>query len=471
MQRLADHFKLGPPLAGAGNDGSAETAMSGRAVAGERMGERAGVATRTDSRHLPAERGEGRPPLRHGRYRGLPIWFHAHEGELGAPAASATLATDDGQERFDPDDAIACLQYEHYVGWDRSGGATDAKRLKTLYYLLKPFMPRALQLELQRLNARRRLRQVRFPAWPQDSTLTDLLAALLAASMGDAGIEQVPFLGFWPHGKTWAWCLTHDVDTGLGYAAIESLAQVEEERGLQSCWYVVPERYRVEVQKLESLQQRGHEIGVHGLEHSGRLFSSRQEFERRRDRINAYVRDWGVVGFRSPATYRNPYWLPEIDVDHDSSYMDNATLEPQRGGICAAFPFMLSERLVEIPITLPMDHTLINVLRQDVLQACRAKTAWVRAQHGLGVALFHPDYNTQRRDRERYGVLLEHLAADRQAWCALPAQVADWWQRRRQSRLVLQDGVPRIEGPAAADGCIWWARLADGTVQFEPPHP
>src|SRR5262245_14031656 len=327
MQRLADHFKLGLPLAGED------------------------VAPRTEGRLLPAERREGRPPLRHGRYRGLPIWFHAQDGEPGAPPASTTFATDDGQERFDADDAIACLQYEHYVGWDRSGGATDAKRLKTLYYFLKPLMPRALQLELQRLNARRRLRQVRFPAWPQDSTLTELLAALLAACLQHERLERVPFLGFWPHGKTWAWCLTHDVDTGLGYAHVGPMAEAEEARGVRAGWYFVPERYPVDRRQLDELRARGHEIGVHGLQHSGKLFSSRAEFESRRDRINGYVRDWNVVGFRSPATYRNPFWLPELNVEYDSSFMDNATLEPQPGGVCAAFPFMLSERLVELPIS------------------------------------------------------------------------------------------------------------------------
>jgi peptidoglycan/xylan/chitin deacetylase (PgdA/CDA1 family) len=205
------------------------------------------------------------------------------------------------------------------------------------------------------------------------------------------------------------------------------------------------------------VRERGHEIGVHGLQHTGKLFSSRAEFEARAPRINAYVRDWGVTGFRSPATYRNPFWLPELDVDHDSSYMDNATCEPQRGGVCAPFPFMLSERLVELPISLPMDHTLINILRQDVIAACTAKVDWVRRQHGLAVALFHPDYNTTEASRERYGALLDVLAADATGWGALPHEIAAWWQRRRRSQVELRDGAPVIVGPAAAEARIWWA--------------
>ena len=457
MHRLSDHFKHVLPAQGTLHDAPAHTTP----------------LPSTESPHdatLPAERPEGRPALRTGRFHGVPIWFHA-AGELASSSNRSSLQTDGGQERFDPDDAIACVQYEHYVGGGQGVAPADEKRLKSVYYLLKPFMPRGLQLELQRFNARRRLRRVHFPAWPQDSTLTDLLAALLAASMRHHGSDLVPFLGFWPHGHTWAWTLTHDVDTGIGYEHVDPMARVEEERGLRSCWYFVPERYRIDMRKLEALRERGHEIGVHGLEHSGKLFSSRPEFEWRRERINKYVRDWRVVGFRSPATYRNPYWLPELDVDYDSSYMDNATLEPQRGGVCTAFPFMLSERLVEIPITLPMDHTLINVLRQDVVRACRDKTEWVRAQHGLAVSLFHPDYNTNPLRLQRYGALLDLLAADARAWFALPWQVADWWQRRRHSQVVFRGGVPHVEGPAAADGCVWWARLEDEAIVFEPPVP
>jgi hypothetical protein len=330
-------------------------------------------------------------------------------------------------------------------------------------------MPRWVQLELQRANARSRLRRVRFPSWPQDPTLGALLEALLAARLRRAGVDSVPMLGFWPGGKSWAHCLTHDVDTAIGYRHLDPMAQVEEEHGLRSCWYFVPERYRVDPARLRTLAERGHEIGVHGLSHSGKLFSSRGEFEWRRDRINGYVRRWGARGFRSPATYRNPYWLPELEVDYDSSFMDNATLEPQGGGVCAPFPFMLSERLTELPITLPMDHTVINILRQDVVQACRLKAEWIRAQHGLALSLFHPDYNTTAPRVRRYGQVLEHLTADDRGWHALPWQVADWWQRRRRSRLVRDGDAIRVVGPAAADGCVWWVHLDGSRVRLEVP--
>ena len=399
---------------------------------------------------VTAELEQGRPAVQQGRFAGLPIWFHA------TPATDGMPRTEDGTG-FDADDAIACLQFEHYVMAAANRGAGREKQLKALYYLMKPLLPRAAQLAMQRLNARRRLRATTFPAWPQDATLTNLLQALLVHRMDAARVQAVPFVGFWPRGKQWGWCLSHDVDTAIGARNVEAMAQAEEERGVRSAWYFVPERYPIARSKLEGLRARGHEIGVHGLQHTGKLFASRAEFEARRDRINHYIRDWGATGFRSPATYRNPFWLPELAAAYDSSYMDNATLEPQPGGICSAFPFFLNERMVELPITLPMDHTMINVLRQDVVTACRSKLDWVREQNGLAMLLFHPDYNTTRDRVARYATVIDALHDDPAGWYALPHEIAAWWRKRRASRVVAFGGAPYLEGPAAADGAVWWA--------------
>lgn len=412
---------------------------------------------------VAAESETGRPPLREGRFRDLPVWYHA----LGDAPAAGVAHTDAG-EPFGIDDAIACLQFELYIDHPQHAGGEE-RRLRQLYYLLKPLLPRPAQLELQRVNARRRLRSTQFPVWPEDDTLAALLFAFLGERMKQSGDDRVPFIGFWPHGRTWAWCLTHDIETAAGQAKLGPMAAAEEERRLGSSWNFVPEqRYTVDRGRMDALRQSGHEIGVHGLDHSGTLFSSRAGFERSCGRINEYAREWDAVGFRSPATYRNPFWLPEIDVEYDSSFMDNATLEPQRGGVCSSYPFMLSERMVELPITLPMDHTLINVLRLDVVPAFASKLAWIRRQNGLALALFHPDYNLGATQIDRYGAVLDLLGAEPDGWFARPAEIAAWWQKRRSSHVVLRDGQPFIDGPAAEAGSIWWAERDGNAVRIVP---
>ena len=90
--------------------------------------------------------------------------------------------------------------------------------------------------------------------------------------------------------------------------------------------------------------------------------------------------------------------------------MDNATLEPQRGGVCSAFPFMLSDRMVELPITLPMDHTLINVLRRDVVPAFASKLEWIRAPARAGGLPVPPRLQHEPSTRlDRYGAVITGL--------------------------------------------------------------
>ncbi|MGH2570698.1 MAG: hypothetical protein ACRDGR_05705, partial [bacterium] len=140
------------------------------------------------------------PPPEQALFRGIPVWIHP----LSDPPDEHPFFTDDGVA-FLPDGAIANLQLERYAGKDAPGSARTAA-LRKIYYLLKPVMPRAMQLAAQRANARSRLASVEFPAWPGDDSLDRFLRAALAVSMGKLGVERVPFVGFWPRGAKWAAC-------------------------------------------------------------------------------------------------------------------------------------------------------------------------------------------------------------------------------------------------------------------------
>ncbi len=432
MSRFADHWKIAPALAARVPSGA------------------------------PGESAECAAPVR-AKFRGTPIWVHA----ITAPPASSPFATDDRGLAFLPDDAIANVQLERYMRRD-SGEDQGEARLKSLYYFLKPAMPRALQLAAQRANARSRLRRIDYPSWPHDDSLQALLEGFLAALFEIEGTDSAPFIGFWPRGFRWAACLTHDVETSVGLAAIDRMATIEEDLGVRSTWFVVPERYPVSPEDFRELRERGHEIGVHGLNHDCRDFESREEFVRRVPRIDAYLREWGAVGFRSPALYRNADWIPDLDIRYDSSFMDTAHLEPQRGGVSAPFPFFLRGRIVELPITLPMDHHLINLLRRDTVDGMVSKFRWVADRHGLANALFHPDYNLDPSRLRDYRAVVETVCGTPGGWIATAAEVADWWDRRRASTLILDGGEARIEGPAAPDACVWHAHRDGARVRIEP---
>ncbi len=228
------------------------------------------------------------------------MWIHP----VPSPPSGHPFVTENGVA-FLPDDAIANVHLERYVdAVVTSAGRTEL--LKKIYYLMKPLMPRSVQLSAQRMNARSRLRTVSFPEWPQDDSLNRFLGAALATIVETTGRMRVPFIGFWPRGHRWAACLTHDVEGTEGLRAMDRMAKIEEAHGIRSTWYIVPERYPVSPADFHAIRERGHEIGVHGLSHAGKLFSSREAFDDRAPQVNKYIREWGAVGFRSPVLYRNP---------------------------------------------------------------------------------------------------------------------------------------------------------------------
>ena len=111
------------------------------------------------------------------------------------------------------------------------------------------------------------------------------------------------------------------------------------------------------------LRASGCEVGLHGIKHDGKLFESRAQFESNLPKIHFYLEKWDVLGFRSPATRRDSRWMHELDCLYDSSFPDTDPFEPQAGGCCSIFPFMFGD-VVELPITLLQDHTLLEILRR-----------------------------------------------------------------------------------------------------------
>ena len=51
--------------------------------------------------------------------------------------------------------------------------------------------------------------------------------------------------------------------------------------------------------------------------------------------------------------------MPRLGFEYDSSYTDTDPYEPQPGGCCSYLPYF-NESLVELPITLPQDHTVFS---------------------------------------------------------------------------------------------------------------
>ena len=354
---------------------------------------------------------------------------------------------------------------DEYYLYERYQKPKRTRPLVSLYYQFRPLIPRSVQLALRRRYARAQAK-VSFPSWPIESILVDKQNREFKIRLLAGKESRLPFMHYWPHGNRASVVLTHDVETAKGVSNIPRLRKLEQKYHVLSSWNFVPERYRFDRRVLQDLRDEGCEIGVHGLHHDGRLFSSRAIFEKSLPRINAYLREWDAVGFRSPSTQRNADWMPLIAAKYDSSFPDTDPFEPQPGGCCSIFPYFLGN-MVELPITMPQDHTLFAILRQNDISIWKKKATWLIEKHGMVLANIHPDYMLTAKDLRYYEELLDFLTSRDELWYALPRDVAGWWRQRAESKInTSQSGRVTIQGPARTKGAIAWVTLDNGTVRY-----
>jgi peptidoglycan/xylan/chitin deacetylase (PgdA/CDA1 family) len=365
---------------------------------------------------------------------------------------------------FDPWEALESYLTEGYLNAGRGPLRLAAQRaLRHAYYRSRPLLPRGAQMALRR-GYRHRQQRIAFPRFPFEPAFDDLVSLVVGLAAEVAG-APVPMIATWPAPHSWALVLTHDVETRVGYDNVRPVCDLEESLGFRSSWNLVPERdYEVDDLMLAALRRDGFEVGVHGLHHDGRDFDTRRHVEQRLPAIREYTRQWRAVGFRSPSTHRRWEWMQLLEFEYDSSYTDTAPYEPQAGGCCSWLPYQIGA-LVELPITLPQDHTLFELLGHRDESVWVDKADLLRSRGGMALVLTHPDYMVDPDVLRSYRRFLERFADDELAWRALPREVAAWWRRRAASRLEWVGDEWRIVGPAGSDGAVVYR----GGVAGVPP--
>jgi len=304
--------------------------------------------------------------------------------------------------------------------------------LKKLYYIIRPIIPRWLQLAVRSRVVRYKRARVGH-IWPID----------YRADRAPAGWPG------WPEGKKFALVLTHDVDTENGHDKCLKLMELEKKMGFKSSFYFVAKRYAVSGDLRKKLTDHGFGVGLHGLYHDGKKFFSYETFTARAKIINEYLKKWNSTGFSSPSMLRNLDWIHDLNIKYDLSTFDTDPFEPQPEGAGTIFPFMVKNSVngstyVELPYTLPQDSTLFVIMRERCIDIWKKKLDWVAENGGMALINVHPDYiNFENRECEReeypvrlYEEFLEYIRSEYagQFWNALPIEVAEKCKESLETR-------------------------------------
>ena len=299
--------------------------------------------------------------------------------------------------------------------------------IKKIFYFLKPAIPRRAQLFLRKFLVKKQLRLYN-NVWP-----------ILPGSE----LKPENWKG-WPEGKEFALVLTHDIELRLGHDKCKLLLMIEKELGFKSSFNFVPERYKVDKELREFIVSEGFEVGVHGLNHDGKLFHDEKIFSERAKKINQYIKDWNAAGFRAPAMYHNLEWIGKLDIEYDLSTFDTDPFEPQPDGVGTIFPFWVRGNNInagyfELPYTLVQDFTLFILMKKDSPAIWIDKLNWIAKHGGMALVNVHPDYLNfdNKRKLEQFPVkyysdFLKFIKENYEGkyWNALPKDVASFFKEK-----------------------------------------
>jgi hypothetical protein len=364
---------------------------------------------------------------------------------------------------FNPSEVIDNLRKEYYLrsnGPNRTGLVGSAL-IRKAYYAVREFLPPLVRRQFQRLYFRG-WRELPFPSWPVDFTVDTLHEQVLRLSMKAMGIQQLPFIWFWPDGAPSCLVMTHDVETSVGVDFTSSLMDIDDSYQFKASFQVIPAgRYEIQADYIQEIRRRGFEVNVHDLRHDGTLFQDHAQFLSQASKINEHVRSFQTHGFRAGAMYRNQDWFDAFDFSYDMSVPNVAHLEPQRGGCCTVMPYRIGNTL-ELPLTMTQDYSLFHMLGDYSIDLWKRECDQILRRNGLISFIVHPDYVIEKRARKVYLELLAYLSslrADSNLWTALPGDVNRWWRNRSQMELLRDGDGWRIEGPDKDRASITYATL------------
>lgn len=269
-------------------------------------------------------------------------------------------------------------------------------------------IPAGLRDIVAKIIGRIKRRQVsswaKFPSWPLDLS-ADFIADI--ARPRHFSVNQLtPVL------------LTHDLDSPEGLKnAVNDFLDIEEAVGARSCHYIVPSSWPIHPDLLIEIHQRGHEVGIHGFDHSNKTpFLTIEERQQRLASANTLINQYNIYGYRAPSLLRTKGLLQDLSkfYRYDSSIPTSGGLFPVPNNGCAsARPFQL-EGIWEIPLSMPRDGSLLflGYSYKEILETWIHSANLIAQSGGVVNLLTHCEnrFSGKPSMRKIYQEFLEYLS-------------------------------------------------------------
>lgn len=262
-----------------------------------------------------------------------------------------------------------------------------------------------------------------FPGWPLD---------LSADFLADLAGELSPFRA----GPTPV-ILSHDLDSHEGLCNfLESFAPLEEALGARSVNFVPAKAWPLDHLRLKEVRQRGHELGVHGYDHSNRTaFLSEPRMRKRLEAARVLRETYGATGYRAPSLLRTNALLKALGADfqYDSSIPTSGGRFPTPNNGCASARPFFCEGIAELPLSMPRDGSLrfLGHTPGEILELWIDCARRIRASGGVVMHLNHCEarFSGNPAMLKIYQAFLGHLAADPGFEFSTPKAVLDAWRK------------------------------------------
>jgi peptidoglycan/xylan/chitin deacetylase (PgdA/CDA1 family) len=262
---------------------------------------------------------------------------------------------------------------------------TEQPLVSRLPFSYQRVPPKVRWLIARNIGSRLRTKQqswAKFPDWPLDLS-ADFASDWSATDPDVPAPQPAPVL------------LTHDIDSPEGLRnLVELFLPVEEAAGARSTNYVVPCGWQLDHGLLREVIQRGHEIGVHGYDHSNRTaFLSATERRQRLTDGRAALEAYAPSGYRAPSLVRTSELVEDLAdyYRYDSSIPTSGGPFPVFNNGCAsARPFRI-DRTLEIPITLRRDGSVqfLGYTPQEIGAMWEQNAETIATARGVVMLLTH----------------------------------------------------------------------------------